>query len=274
MSKVAKTEGGGRWPVSEMDGDGLWSDKRRAFVREFVKDWNGSQAAIRAGYSTATAGVIAHELLNIPKIKAAIERRMEAAAAAAEVDTQLVMSELYGLAMADPRDLMKVEQDCCRYCYGIDYKYQWTMAQYKREFNKSLADNELPPDLEGGVNFDPRLPPVEDCPECHGRGVERVAITPSAKLSRGAARLLASMKQTKEGIEIKTRDQDAALMAMGRVVGLFRDRQEITGPAGGPMQIQAAVATAALTSLTNEELEAHLLTRGVMLPQPALGGHQ
>jgi phage terminase small subunit len=256
--------------LEDSDGFGPKAAKRAAFVREFVKDWNGTQAAVRAGYSENSAEVIASELLSFPKVKAAVARRMEAAAAAAEVDTQLVVSELYGLAMADPRDLMKIERDCCRYCNGIDYKYQWTPAEFKRELNKALADDKLPPDLEGGVNFDPRLPPVDDCPECAGRGVERVVITPSAKLSRGAARLLASMKQTRDGIEIKTRDQDAALMAMGRVVGIFKDRQEMSGPGGGPMQIQAAVAVAALTSLTNEELEAHLLTRGVRLPQPTL----
>jgi phage terminase small subunit len=255
---------------ADEDVDGLTKAKQAAFVREYVKDWNGAAAARRAGYAEGSAAEVACELLMKSNIRAAVARRMEAAAAAAEVDTQLVVSELYGLAMADPRDLMKVERDCCRFCNGIDYKYQWTPAQFQRETNKALANDELPPDLEGGVNFDPRLPPVEDCPECHGRGVERVVITPSAKLSRGAARLLASMKQTKDGIEIKTRDQDAALMAMGRVVGIFKDKTEMTGPGGGPMQIQAAVATAALTSLSNEELEAHLLSRGVPLPQPAL----
>jgi hypothetical protein len=131
--------------------------------------------------------------------------------------------------------------DCCRHCHGIDYRYQWTPAEFKRELNKTLADDKLPPDLEGGVNFDPRLPPVEDCPECHGRGVERVTVTPSAKLSRAAARLLASMKMTKDGIEIKTRDQDAALIAMGRVVGAFKDRTEMSGPGGQPMQLQSLV---------------------------------
>ena len=253
-----------------MVSEGLTKAKQIRFVAEYCVDFNGAAAAIRAGYAEASAKEIASELLTFPNVKKAVARRMEAAATAAEVDTQLVVSELYGLAMADPRDLMKIERDCCRYCNGIDYKYQWTPAEFKRELNKALADDKLPPDLEGGVNFDPRLPPVDDCPECAGRGVERVVITPSAKLSRGAARLLASMKQTRDGIEIKTRDQDAALMAMGRVVGIFKDRQEMTGPGGGPMQIQAAVVVAALTSLTNEELEAHLLTRGVKLPQPTL----
>ena len=37
--------------------------KQRAFCREYVKDWNGTQAAIRAGYSPDTANEQAAQLL-------------------------------------------------------------------------------------------------------------------------------------------------------------------------------------------------------------------
>jgi phage terminase small subunit len=253
-----------------MDAEGLRTDKQVAFVREYCVDFNGTQAAIRAGYSEATANEQASRLLANVTVQVAVERRISQVAALAEVDSALVVKELYDVATADPRDLMSVTVDCCRHCHGIDHRYQWTPAQYKREFNKAMAADEPAPDLEGGINFDPRLPPLESCPECHGRGVERVTVTPSAKLSRAAARLLASMKQTKDGIEIKTRDQDAALIAMGRVIGVFKDRSEMSGPGGGPMQLQA-VAVQALTTLSNEQLEGILRDKGMRLPQPAQG---
>lgn len=51
--------------------------KQKRFCLEYVVDHNGTQAAIRAGYSPTNpnaAGVMAHELLRIPKIKDEIQR--------------------------------------------------------------------------------------------------------------------------------------------------------------------------------------------------------
>lgn len=39
------------------------NDKQRAFCYEYIKDYNGTQSAIRAGYSEKTAGVQAEQLL-------------------------------------------------------------------------------------------------------------------------------------------------------------------------------------------------------------------
>ena len=45
------------------------TNKQLAFCREYVKDSNGKQAAIRAGYSAKTAEVKASQLLRLVKIK-------------------------------------------------------------------------------------------------------------------------------------------------------------------------------------------------------------
>ena len=82
------------------------------------------------------------------------------------------------------------------------------------------------------------------------------------KLSKAAAKLIAGVKQTRDGIEVKTRDQDAAVIALGRVVGLFKDRQELSGPGGGPLQLQPVREP---RTLTNEELEAALRAAGYPL---------
>lgn len=44
-------------------------DKELAFAREFAMDWNKTQAAIRAGYSKASARQIGYELLKKPYIQ-------------------------------------------------------------------------------------------------------------------------------------------------------------------------------------------------------------
>ena len=280
------------------DVDELRSDKQSAFVREYVKDWNATQAAIRAGYSEATAASIGYENLRKPEIRAAVERRIATIAAAAEVDAALVISELATVALADPREIMRVEVDCCRYCHGLDccshchsadvvqmfeslglkdclrvpnpectachglgvHKYQWTPAEHDRATRKAQRDGTPAPELAGGIGYNAKRPPAEDCPECFGRGLERVVVTDSRKLSKATAKLMASVKQGKDGIiEGKTRDQDAALIALGRVVGVFKDRQEVSGPNGGPLQLQPVRPA---RELTNAELEEILRASG------------
>ena len=219
----------------------LRSDKQAAFVREYVKDWNATQAAIRAGYSEATAGVIGCENLQKPNVRAAITRRQAEVAAIAEVDAALVVRELYDIATADPRELMAVYRDSCRHCYGIEHLYQWTPAEYAAAFDKAMKENKPAPELQGGIGYKATLDPHFDCPECHGRGVETVLVTDTRKLTGKAAKLYAGAQQTKEGVKALGRDQNAALMALGRYLGMFTDKTQLSGPGGGPMQVQGAL---------------------------------
>lgn len=52
--------------------------KQAMFVIEYLKDLNGTQSAIRAGYSEDTAQQMASENLSKPLIKKAIEEQMDA----------------------------------------------------------------------------------------------------------------------------------------------------------------------------------------------------
>lgn len=45
------------------------TSKQELFCQEYVKDFNGSRAARAAGYSEGSAGQIAYDLLQMPKIK-------------------------------------------------------------------------------------------------------------------------------------------------------------------------------------------------------------
>lgn len=67
------------------------SPKRRRFVEEYIKDLNGSAAAIRAGYSEATAGAIAWELLRIDDVQAAIEEAKRRRARLSTIDSNYVL---------------------------------------------------------------------------------------------------------------------------------------------------------------------------------------
>lgn len=50
--------------------------KQNIFIKEYIKTGNGTQSAIKAGYSEKTAKIIASENLTKPYIKQKIERTM------------------------------------------------------------------------------------------------------------------------------------------------------------------------------------------------------
>ena len=68
--------------------------RQAAFVREYLVDLNGTQAAIRAGYSEATAGQQAEQLLKKLEIKSAVEEGLAARAARVEITADMVLAGL------------------------------------------------------------------------------------------------------------------------------------------------------------------------------------
>lgn len=52
------------------------TDKQCRFIEEYTVDWNATRAAIRSGYSKKTAYIMGWENLRKPKIKQAIEARL------------------------------------------------------------------------------------------------------------------------------------------------------------------------------------------------------
>ncbi len=224
-------------PVAANVDDDLRTDKQAAFVREYPKDFNATAAAKRAGYSEATAGQIGHALLKKVEIQVAVERRAAEIAAVAEVDAAMVVRELLDVATADVRELVSIYRDACRYCYGIDHRRQWTRGEYESLLTDALAAGKSAPDLAGGFGYDATREPHPDCPECHGRGVECLIATDTRKLSSKAAKLYAGAQQTKDGIKALARNQNEALMALGRYLVMFKERTEVSGPGGGPVPL-------------------------------------
>lgn len=70
------------------------NDKQAAFVREYLVDFNATQAAIRAGYSKRTAGSQAHDLLKKPEIQDALSEGQKRLAEATETEAEWVRRRL------------------------------------------------------------------------------------------------------------------------------------------------------------------------------------
>jgi phage terminase small subunit len=80
------------------------SPKQQRFVDEYLKDLNGTQACIRAGYSRKFAAQSAHILLEKIIVHRAIRKRLAQRSARLEVNAQKVLEEYAKIAFANMDD--------------------------------------------------------------------------------------------------------------------------------------------------------------------------
>ena len=81
--------------------------QQRVFVAEYLKDRNGTQAAIRAGYKANSAQEQASRLLSNAMVREAIEAFVIKAEEKAALTVERTLREVARLAFFDPRKLLK-----------------------------------------------------------------------------------------------------------------------------------------------------------------------
>lgn len=222
--------------------DGLLPAQRR-FCVEYVLDWNGTQAAIRAGYSPKTAGSQAHDLLKKPDIRVEIGRLERKAAEKLEIHHTDLLKRLWDTATGDVNDLVRIERRACRYCYGAGHEYQWTTPrEYRDAVDRFLLDTAkgnasvlaemtdridagrripgMPRDA-GGYGFNATAMPSPNCPECAGEGIATVHVTDTRDAVSHP--LYEGVKQTRDGIEVKIADRAKAMEQVARHMSFFKD---------------------------------------------------
>jgi phage terminase small subunit len=148
--------------------------RQARFVEEYLVDRNATQAAIRSGYSPASAASQASELLKLPKIAAALESAVGAQSRRTQITADAVLTELYRLATVD---------------------------------------------VSKAYDVDGNLLPLDKVPEEVRRAMQGIDI---AKTGEKVARF-----HSKEG----------PLMGLAKHFGLLRDKVELTGEGGEPLQI-------------------------------------
>lgn len=160
--------------------------RQAAFVQEYIVDLNGTQAAIRAGYSPATANEQAARLLAGVSVRAAVEKLKAQRLSRVNITQDSVLHEMSLLASA-----------------RVDWFYV--------DENGELRSTELAP--EGAM-------------ACVA-SIKKRKITKMDKDD--------NITVTHE-VEFKLWDKPGTLKLMGRHVGLFPDRVEVTGPGGKPIE--------------------------------------
>jgi len=178
---------------------GSLTPKQQRFVDEYLIDLNATQAAIRAGYSVATAEQQASRLLRNVKVAALVAERQASIARKLEITQELVARELALLGFANMLDYVSI---------GAEGDAFVDLSGLTRE--QAAAITEVV---------------VEDFKD--GRGED----------ARDVRR-----------VKFKLADKRAALVDLGRHLGMFKDRVEHTGKDGGPIQTEEVSARDVLLS--------------------------
>lgn len=204
-----------------------------------------------------------------------VARRVAELSAARAKDLEIEGTELlrhtHAVATADHRSLSEYRYFGCRYCNGLENRYQRTLAEYEadrekhqkaewdREAKCLLGNKPFTPkefDEKGGPGFNEWAEPAPECPNCFGHGVGRTVINDTSKLSPDAALLYAGMKEGKDGIEVKMHDKMKAQDMLFRHKGLFEADNAQLAKATSPESLMAmAEAMAASRKKQLETLE-------------------
>lgn len=172
------------------------------FALEYIIDFNGKEAAIRAGYKPNYAGQQAHRLLNDERVLSAITDAIAERKKRLFITQDQVVTMWWQIANADYNELSSVRRVACGYCYGE---------------NITMGDD------GDAREIDPSREPNPDCGICRGEGSPHVHIADTSKLSPSAKLLYQGAKETKFGIEVQTADRMKALDNVARHLGMFKD---------------------------------------------------
>ncbi|MEL0577049.1 terminase small subunit [Pectobacterium punjabense] len=226
----------GEWTLNP-DEYGL-NDMQACFVNEYLIDMNRTAAYKRAGYKGEgnTAYVNATRMLRNANVARAIRDALDARERRTQITQDDVLKMWWEIATADANQITELRRLCCRHCWGFGFQYQWQDAV---EFEERVADalqkkGKEPTDV-GGYGFDAQLDPNPECPRCNGMGVSRSHFHDTRDLRGAARRLYAGVKEGKFGLEVITRNQDDALKMVAQHLGMLKNRTELTGADGGPI---------------------------------------
>jgi hypothetical protein len=86
------------------------SPKRENFCQEYVIDNNGTNAAIRAGYSKKGADVRASKLLANAKVRARVKQLQAEKVARQQKTADDLLNHLWDCALFDPKSFLEIEQ--------------------------------------------------------------------------------------------------------------------------------------------------------------------
>ncbi|WMJ85483.1 terminase small subunit [Anaerocolumna sp. MB42-C2] len=175
------------------------TDKQKLFADEYLIDLNATRA-YKAVYKNCkndeSAAAAGARMLRNVKVAEYIDQRMKDREKRTEVTQDKVLNELAAIAFAKGSDFAQVVEE--------------------------------PIILHGRYVMDPDTGKI--------RTEDVVRITPTDKLPEDKQKAISGIKQGKNGIEISTCDKVKALELLGRHLGMFKDKVEVTGNINNPYE--------------------------------------
>ena len=173
--------------------------KQQRFCDEYLIDLNATQAAIRAGYSEKTAQMQSSRLLSNVMVQKYLQKRKTERVERTEITQDMVLYELASIAFSNAADYAAiVERDATIQCENGA-----VMPLYDQDGN-----------------------PVKY------RTVEPVL---TSELTEKQKRALSVIKKGRDGFEVKPYDKIRALELLGKHLGMFTEKVEVTGDVNNPM---------------------------------------
>ncbi len=175
------------------------NDRQKRFCDEYLIDLNATQAAIRAGYTSKYANTNAPKLLQNTAIKEYIQQKQQERMERTEVTQDFVIKELLAIASVNATDYAKiVEKNATVMADGVE------MQLYDAEGNP--------------VTY---------------RTVEPILTDELTEVQKKA---LAVIKKGRDGFEIRPYDKLKVLELLGKHLGMFTDKMEVSGQVNNPFE--------------------------------------
>jgi phage terminase small subunit len=185
------------------------SSKQRAFIEAYIRSWNATQSALAAGYSVDSAYSQGPRLLKNAEIQAEISQRLE----------ELTMS---------PAEVLARLTEHGRADIGVFFKIVEEWTQYPLPSHEIIDAKEVEEPAEEGK--EPKTKTVY--------WVRHVAIDMDRITDPQYSKLIEKFKDSpKDGISLELHDVQGALKLLGQKHGLFKDKLEVSGTGGGPVEL-------------------------------------
>jgi phage terminase small subunit len=173
--------------------------KQQRFADEYLIDLNATQAAIRAGYSGKTAEQQGYQLLQNTSVAAAIAEAQAKRAARTEITADRVLNELAKIGFSDIRK-------------AVRWYSQTSVAAVDTDADMAALAG------EGELRF---------------AVANQVELVSSSDVDDETAAAIAEIGQSATGaLKVKLHDKRAALVDIGRHLGMFKDRVSHENPDG------------------------------------------
>ena len=215
------------------------TERQRAFVSEFLRDFNAERAAKVVGYSVGRNGrPDTGQIMSSPTVQAAIRGAISKSAGKLGLDADEIMKLWADIVDYDANELVQVRRVPCPYCWAEIGEKQYTLAVYEKEkeahekkrqrllMTKDGEDIGEFPSVQEVEFIDMTKGPNPECTVCHGVGSERLFTSDTRHLSPIGKRIYCGAKMMNGRVEVLMLSKERAMENLAKALGVFAEKEE------------------------------------------------